>query len=155
MNESVRVSGGGSTCGSVPATGFVRARNMTTRTYTRQELEARNHKEDAAFVIDNVVYDVTRFLEEHPGGPEVLLDNAGRDASQCFHDVGHSEDARDWMKKFVVGEVVEADRREVRVREQGWGGGASPLTLAGALAAAGPPLALAVLAWWLHGYLFD
>lgn len=127
---------------------------MATRTYSRQEVAARNTRDDAVFVIDNVVYDVTTFMDDHPGGPEVLLDNAGRDASQCFHDVGHSEEARELMKKFVIGEVVEADRREVVKREHRWGGSSEPLTLAGAISAVGPPLAMAVLAWLLYGYLF-
>jgi cytochrome b involved in lipid metabolism len=30
------------------------------------------------------VYDVTAFLEDHPGGPEVLLDLAGQDAEDEF-----------------------------------------------------------------------
>lgn len=30
------------------------------------------------------VYDVTAFLEDHPGGPDVLLDLAGQDAEDEF-----------------------------------------------------------------------
>lgn len=31
---------------------------------------------------------------QHPGGEEVLLDQAGKDGSESFEDVGHSSDAR-------------------------------------------------------------
>ena len=34
------------------------------------------------------MYDVTSFLEEHPGGKEVLLALAGSDATNAFEDVG-------------------------------------------------------------------
>lgn len=81
--------------------------------FRRAEVALRCTRADAALVIDNVVYDVTRFLEDHPGGAEVLLDNAGRDASQCFRDVGHSEDAKLWRREFRVGEVVPEERHEV------------------------------------------
>ena len=33
-------------------------------------------------VIKGKAYDVTKFLDEHPGGEEVLLDMAGKDATQ-------------------------------------------------------------------------
>jgi cytochrome b involved in lipid metabolism len=31
------------------------------------------------------VYDVTEFMEEHPGGDEVLLACIGERSSTCFH----------------------------------------------------------------------
>lgn len=50
---------------------------------------------------------------QHPGGEEVLLEQAGRNASEAFEDVGHSSDAREMMKKFKVGEIVESERTKV------------------------------------------
>lgn len=127
---------------------------QATKLFTRREIEPRNHKDDAVFVIDNVVYDVTKFLEDHPGGVEVLVDNAGRDASQCFHDVGHSEDAQEWMKKFVVGGVVEGDRLPVKKKEIAWGGGEEGITLSGLVSACAPPLGFAALATLMYFYVF-
>jgi len=41
------------------------------------------------------VFDITDFLEEHPGSPETLLVNGGgRDATKYFEDLGHSVSAR-------------------------------------------------------------
>jgi cytochrome b5 len=40
------------------------------------------------------VYDVTKYLDDHPGGAEVLLEQAGQDATDMFEDIGHSQDAR-------------------------------------------------------------
>ncbi|KAK1314367.1 Cytochrome b5 isoform B [Acorus calamus] len=51
------------------------------------------------------VYDVTKFLEDHPGGDEVLLSGTGKDATDDFEDVGHSTSAREMMSGFYVGEI--------------------------------------------------
>ncbi|NXF87431.1 CYB5B protein, partial [Eubucco bourcierii] len=45
------------------------------------------------------------FLLQHPGGEEVLLEQAGRDATESFEDVGHSTDAREMLKQYYIGEV--------------------------------------------------
>ncbi|CAH2989713.1 unnamed protein product [Chilo suppressalis] len=80
--------------------------------FTREELKSRNKRNDAVLIIHNAVYDVTKFLEEHPGGEEVLLEKAGQDATEPFEDVSHSSDARSLMKKYKIGELVEADRTQ-------------------------------------------
>jgi hypothetical protein len=47
-------------------------------------------------------YDISEFLDQHPGGEEVVLETAGTDATGAFEDVGHSSDAREMLKKWVV-----------------------------------------------------
>jgi hypothetical protein len=49
--------------------------------------------------------DVSPYLSEHPGGPEIILDQAGKDASEDFEDTGHSPEARATLKKFYVGDA--------------------------------------------------
>lgn len=44
---------------------------------------------------------------QHPGGEEVLLEQAGQDGSESFEDVGHSTDARQMMGPMKVGEIVQ------------------------------------------------
>ncbi|XP_020245196.1 cytochrome b5-like [Asparagus officinalis] len=51
------------------------------------------------------VYDVTKFLDDHPGGDEVLLSVTGKDATDDFEDVGHSNTARAMMDEYYVGEI--------------------------------------------------
>lgn len=85
---------------------------MAAQKFTRKEVQER--KGANFFIIENLVYDVSKFLDEHPGGHEVLVKARGSDASEEFRDVGHSLDARELMRKFQVGELVEQDRVEVR-----------------------------------------
>ncbi|MBY8978555.1 hypothetical protein KHP62_22410, partial [Rhodobacteraceae bacterium NNCM2] len=49
------------------------------------------------------VYDTSAFVDEHPGGEEVLLDVGGQDATEAFEDVGHSDEAREILDGLLVG----------------------------------------------------
>ncbi|PVU85998.1 hypothetical protein BB561_003207 [Smittium simulii] len=73
--------------------------------YKAEEIEQHNKRSDAWITIDRKVYDVTKFIEEHPGGEETILENAGSDATDNFNDIGHSEDAKELLKKFYLGEL--------------------------------------------------
>lgn len=47
------------------------------------------------------------FISQHPGGEEVLLEQAGGDATESFEDVGHSTDAREMLQQYYIGELHE------------------------------------------------
>ncbi|XP_037671656.1 cytochrome b5 type B isoform X2 [Choloepus didactylus] len=82
----------------------------TSVTYYRlEEVAKRNSSEEIWLVIHGRVYDVSSFLNEHPGGEEVLLEQAGLDASESFEDVGHSSDAREMLKEYYIGDVHPSD----------------------------------------------
>ena len=81
-----------------------------TQTITREEVKKHNNRDSVWFIIHNKVYDVTKFMDEHPGGEEVLLEQAGKNASEIFEDVSHSADAKETMKKYLVGELPESER---------------------------------------------
>ena len=93
--------------------------------------EVTNHKssnEDKSIwmVIHDKVYDVTKFLDEHPGGEEILVEHAGQDATEPFEDVGHSTDAREMMSEYLIGELREEDKKgNVDSGPKPWGGDSS------------------------------
>ncbi|KAK2591494.1 hypothetical protein QQS21_010814 [Conoideocrella luteorostrata] len=68
-----------------------------------QDVAEHNTKKDIYVVIHDKIYDCTQFVDEHPGGEEVLLDCAGQDATEAFEDVGHSDEARETLDKIQVG----------------------------------------------------
>lgn len=40
----------------------------------------------------------------------MLLEYAGTDSTEQFDDVGHSQDAKDILKQYHVGTIVESER---------------------------------------------
>ncbi|XP_026741485.1 cytochrome b5-like isoform X3 [Trichoplusia ni] len=82
---------------------------MTTHYITASEVKKHNTRRSVWLVIRNEVYDVTAFLNEHPGGEDPLLDAAGLDATIAFDDVGHSEDAVTMLKKYKIGTLAPGE----------------------------------------------
>ncbi|PLB55614.1 putative cytochrome b5, partial [Aspergillus steynii IBT 23096] len=72
---------------------------------TFQEVAEHNTKKDLYLVVHDKVYDCTSFVDEHPGGEEVLLDVGGQDSTEAFEDVGHSDEAREILDGLYVGDL--------------------------------------------------
>lgn len=81
--------------------------------YTLEEIQKHNNSKSTWLILHYKVYDLTKFLEEHPGGEEVLREQAGGDATENFEDVGHSTDARELSKTFIIGELHPDDRSKI------------------------------------------
>jgi len=80
--------------------------------YSLAEVQEKAAAKQPWIVINDSVYDVAEFLNDHPGGEEVLLEQTGKDATEEFEDVGHSSDAREIMQKYKIGELIEEDKRQ-------------------------------------------
>ncbi|KAI1768607.1 cytochrome b5 [Hypoxylon sp. FL1150] len=76
---------------------------MADKELTYQDVAEHNTKKDLFVVIHDKIYDATKFVDEHPGGEEVLLDVGGQDATEAFEDVGHSDEARETLEQLLVG----------------------------------------------------
>ena len=63
------------------------------------------------------MYDVTSYLDDHPGGAEVMLDVGGKDADEFFEDIGHSNDAREELAKHLIGtlKLTEEEKEKRRL----------------------------------------
>lgn len=58
-----------------------------------------------------LVYNVTDYLRDHPGGADLLIDVAGKDASEEFDNAGHSEDASEIMASYRVGKLLGQSKK--------------------------------------------
>ncbi|CAG0918719.1 unnamed protein product [Notodromas monacha] len=76
------------------------------------------HDDDCWVILYDLIYDITDFIREHPGGAEVLLEHAGCDATMAFRGVGHSKQALLSMDKMVVGVLPEEERLYLKSRKE-------------------------------------
>mmetsp|Transcript_37968 Transcript_37968/g.98003 ORF Transcript_37968/g.98003 Transcript_37968/m.98003 type:complete len:202 (-) Transcript_37968:46-651(-) len=76
------------------------------RQITMDEVKQHRHVNDCWIVVSGKVYDVTSFVDDHPGGGEIIVDVSGGDATSDFDDVGHSDMARAEMEDLQVGVLV-------------------------------------------------
>ncbi|KAM0324861.1 hypothetical protein ACHAQA_007827 [Verticillium albo-atrum] len=84
-----------------------------TQEFTAKEVAAHNTCDDCWMIIQGQVYDVTKYIHDHPGGADILIDAAGQDATVDFDNAGHSEDAFEIMAEFHVGKYKGAPKRNV------------------------------------------
>ncbi|KAJ5923202.1 cytochrome b5 [Penicillium verhagenii] len=102
-----------------------------TKEFTLKEVEAHNTKKDLYMVIHDKVYDCTSFVDEHPGGEEVLLDVGGQDGSEAFEDVGHSDEAREILDGLLVGSVKRMPGDPAPKAQASTSSGSSPSSSSG------------------------
>ena len=70
--------------------------------YSLKDVEKHNTKNDAWLIYNNNVYNVTSFIHKHPGS-NAILKGIGKDSTDLFDNVGHSNNARYMMKKYYIG----------------------------------------------------
>lgn len=49
--------------------------------WTYDEVAKHNSRDDCYVILYNKVYDLTEFIPEHPGGPQIIIKYAGKDAT--------------------------------------------------------------------------
>ena len=73
--------------------------------FTHAEIWQHNKDDDCWIVVNGAVVDATKYLEEHPGGPVVITQKAGRDATKVFTEAGHSENAKKILAQHTIGRI--------------------------------------------------
>jgi cytochrome b involved in lipid metabolism len=73
------------------------------------ELAKHHTRTDCWMAIDGYVYDVSRFVPYHPGGPKILEMYAGRDATVAFSRNHITSDVLSAIANFRVGRLIEGD----------------------------------------------
>lgn len=106
------------------------------KSYTVEEVQKHNTAQDCWVIIDGNVFDVTKFLTEHPGGKKVLLKKGGKDASKefkTFHNasimqrvglpmqigvIGSAEPAQEEKKEKTPAAPVNNKNQEVTLHDE-------------------------------------
>lgn len=53
------------------------ADNKSSKIFSLEEVKNHTREDDCWLVIDGEVFDVTEFLDEHPGGFDIIISNTG------------------------------------------------------------------------------
>ncbi|KAJ5632841.1 hypothetical protein N7490_009180 [Penicillium lividum] len=80
----------------------------TDKVFDVADVAAHKTRNDLWVIIHGKVYDLTKYVRDHPGGADVLCDVAGLDATEAYDEVGHSEDADEILETFLIGTVKDA-----------------------------------------------
>ncbi|XP_071455196.1 cytochrome b5 reductase 4 [Hetaerina americana] len=75
------------------------------QTVTLDELSKHNKREDAWIAIKGQVFNITDYLDFHPGGPEELLRGVGMDATKLFNEVHPWVNVESMLQKCLVGRL--------------------------------------------------
>lgn len=74
--------------------------------FTRQEVASHSKSGDAWIIIDNQVYDISKFAPMHPGGELLILEYAGKDATEPFYAYHRQEVISGKYARLLIGTVV-------------------------------------------------
>ncbi len=92
--------------------------------FSRSEVESHNSPKSCYVTVGANVYDVTDFLDSHPGGDDLILQYAGQDVAAILQDESshlHSEAAyevlNDSLVGFVASERSPGEKRRKQRRE--------------------------------------
>ena len=84
-------------------------------TFTREQVESHNTAQSCFVTIGNNVYDVTEFVDDHPGGRHLVLEYAGKDVADILKDESshpHSEAAYEVLEDSLVGILAPSSSSE-------------------------------------------
>ncbi|KAI8391791.1 acyl-CoA dehydrogenase/oxidase [Radiomyces spectabilis] len=87
---------------------------MSLKTFTREEVSRHASENDLWIIIDACVYDMSRFVDLHPGGAYPILEFAGKDATEDFYGL-HRQEVLVKYARYKIGTVAnEEPKYEIR-----------------------------------------
>lgn len=72
------------------------------QTYLNWIIAGENTMERCLVGLHGNIYDISSFLNAHPGSPDTLMVHSGQDATRFFEDINHSNGARRLAKSLCV-----------------------------------------------------
>lgn len=81
----------------------------TLPTILSKDVASRNTEQSCYVTLGTKVYDITPFLDAHPGGGDLILEYGGKDVTEIMNDEishSHSESAYEMLEEHLIGFVV-------------------------------------------------
>ncbi|GAM86297.1 hypothetical protein ANO11243_043090 [Dothideomycetidae sp. 11243] len=74
-------------------------------TYSTADVQSHNKTDSLWIIVDEDVYDLTKFQDEHPGGKKILQRVAGKDASKQFWKYHNEGILKKYQKNLMIGSL--------------------------------------------------
>ncbi|KAI9488694.1 acyl-CoA dehydrogenase/oxidase [Zychaea mexicana] len=87
------------------------------KTYTREEVSRHAAEEDIWIIIDTDVYNMSVFIDMHPGGAFPILEYAGKDATEAFYGL-HRQEVLLKYKRYKIGTLAD-ETPQIKIRQHG------------------------------------
>ena len=75
------------------------------RIITKQEFKDHNNNNNTGkwIIANNYVYDVSNYINKHPGGSYAIKSCIGKDCSRCYNN--HTKHGKDIWKSKCIGKI--------------------------------------------------
>ncbi|PPJ58947.1 hypothetical protein CBER1_04089 [Cercospora berteroae] len=83
-----------------------------SKSFSTADVAAHNKPNDLYIIVDQDVYDLTAFADEHPGGKKILQRVAGKDASKQFWKYHNESILKKYQPKLQVGSLDSKPKAE-------------------------------------------
>ncbi len=76
-------------------------------TYTAQSVSLHNNANDCWTIVSGFVYDITSYINQHPGGRRQIIQSCGIDSTDMFYQVSqHSNNTtQNLLQQFELGKL--------------------------------------------------
>ncbi|XP_067906031.1 fatty acid 2-hydroxylase [Heterodontus francisci] len=92
---------------------------MEKRYFSIAEVQKHTTVDSCWIIHDRRVYDVSTFIQRHPGGEQMIVQRAGRDVSRDMAGPPHrhSPNAQRWLQQYYIGDLEE-EKEEFALKQQ-------------------------------------
>ena len=88
------------------------------KTFSRDQVREQSSSDSLWCIIDSTVYDLTDFVDVHPGGERVLREVAGQDATTAFYNLHRHEVLTKYSDDLAIG-TIEGETPQVITPQPG------------------------------------
>jgi cytochrome b involved in lipid metabolism len=74
-------------------------------TFAISEVAKHGNKQDCYIIVNDEVYDITKYFGKHPAGDRIMLEYCGQETSRAFAAT-HSNFAWNLLSDYYIGDIV-------------------------------------------------
>ncbi|OAX83918.1 hypothetical protein ACJ72_01709 [Emergomyces africanus] len=78
-----------------------------SKLFSKVDVSSHNKDGDMWIIIDQEVYDISKFQDKHPGGKQILFSVAGSDATKKFHEYHRQNILNKFKSKLIIGSIAQ------------------------------------------------